>query len=124
LIPEGGGTTAGGRVRGRRGGHPSPFKDDPLPGVLVIVRVDRHNALVLLKGVSMGEALAVASGTATIEAEGIEAPAPLSAPWQRARASANLALFSSLSTIPAQNKHKSYARCNQTKNIRATMQDI
>ena len=56
--------------------------------------------LLFSRGVSMGEAWAVASGIAAIGAEGVEVPASL-APWRRASASVNLALFSSVSTIPA-----------------------
>jgi len=59
----------------------------------------------------MGKAWAVVSGTATIGAEGAEELAPPNAPWRRARASTILALFSSLSIIPAQDKHKKTILC-------------
>ena len=116
MIPERGETAAGGRVRGHSGNHPSPFKDDPLPSVFALFKSIATTPLFFLRGVSMGEARVVARGMAAMGAEGAgvgaewaestgaegaEAPATPSAPWRWARASANLALFSSLSTMPA-----------------------
>jgi len=90
-----------------------PLEDRPFSRVLV--RLNLHHPFAFLKGVGAGEAWTAARETAMMGVEGAgegvsvaemgaggaEALAAPSAPWRRGRGSANLAHFSSFSTIPA-----------------------